>query len=64
MINFKLKIILVTSNELRHRYIQTFVYNLKKITTELIIKEQQRDKHKKIFGDTKNAIRSIEFHSD
>ncbi len=44
MINFKLKIILVTSNELRHRYIQTFVYNLKKITTELIIEEQQNSK--------------------
>ena len=58
MINFKLKIILVTSNELRHRYIQTFVYNLKKITTELIIEEQQNSKKKssKNFKKTKRTF--------
>ena len=40
MINLKPKVILITSNELRHRYIQTFVYKLKKINTKLIIEEQ------------------------
>ena len=40
MINLKPNVILITSNELRHRYIQTFVYKLKKINTKLIIEEQ------------------------